>query len=156
MSPPANSVKASGVPSSNNPGSTTAGGHDTSGAGVATGSSPHSALPAPDLVIHAQTFDSDYNWPTELVLDRRKSNWHEWDRRLRLIVDQRGFRLYLNGTLPCPDITVHPVAAKNWTISDIALRGFILEHVSDHDYDTASIHPSSHGVYKALRDDHQI
>ena len=25
----------------------------------------------------------------------------------------------------------------------------------DHDYDTASIHPSSHGVYKALRDDHQ-
>lgn len=155
MSTPTNSVNASGVLGSINPGSATASGHDTSGGGVATSRSTPYVLLAPDLVIRAQIFDPDYNWPAGLVLDRGKSNWHEWDRRLHPIVDQRGFRRYLNGTLPCPDATVHPVAANNWTISDIALRGFILEHISDHDYDTAIIHPTSHGVYKALRDSHQ-
>ncbi|KAN0134593.1 hypothetical protein V8E53_007739 [Lactarius tabidus] len=106
-------------------------------------------------VIHAQTFNSDLNWPTDLILDKEKGNWEEWDRRLRIIVDQRGFRAYLNGTLPCPDASTYATAAYSWTVSDIALRAFILEHVSDHDYDIASAHPDSHGVYKTLRDSHQ-
>ena len=107
------------------------------------------------VVIQIQTFNSDSNWPKDLILDQVKGNWQEWDRRLRLVVDQRGFRPYLNGTLTCPDATLHPTAAYNWAISDVALRGFILEHVSDHDYNIASVHDNSHGVYTILRDSHQ-
>ena len=70
-------------------------------------------------------------------------------------MDQRGFGSYLNGTLPCPNATLYAGPAYSWTISDLALRAFILEHVSDHDYDVASVHPTSHGVYKVLRDTHQ-
>jgi hypothetical protein len=105
--------------------------------------------------MHAQTFNSDSNWPADLVLDRGKGNWQEWDRRLHIIADQRGFRAYLDGSLPCPDSSIHPAAAYSWTVSDVALRAFILEHISDHDYDIASVHPDSHGVYKTLRDSHK-
>ena len=114
-----------------------------------TGSTPAS------VVINVQTFNSDSNWPKDLILNHAKGNWQEWDQCLRLVVDQRGFHPYLNGTLPCPDATLHPTAAYNWATSDIALRGFILEHVSDHDYNIANIHDDSHGVYSTLRDSHQ-
>jgi hypothetical protein len=58
-------------------------------AATAAPSNPPSrgALPLADYVIHAQTFNSDSNWPVDLVLDSAKANWQEWDRRLRLIVD---------------------------------------------------------------------
>jgi hypothetical protein len=146
MSYPAALAAASGTPGST--GST--------GPGSIPGDiAVHSALPPADYVIPAQTFHSDSNWPADFVLDSVKANWQEWDRRLRLIVDQRGFGSYLNGTLACPDATKHAGSAYNWTISDLALRAFILEHVSDHDYDVASVYPNSHGVYKVLRDNHQ-
>ena len=119
-----------------------------------TGVTPVS-LPLSGIVIQTQTFNSDSNWPKDLILDHAKGNWQEWDRRLRLIVDQRGFHAYLNRTLPCPDATLHPTSAYSWTISNNALWGFILEHVSDHDYNLANIHPDLHSVYKTLRDSHQ-
>jgi len=128
----------------------------TSGTTGSSGANPSSrALPPADYIITAQTFSSDSNWPSDLVLDTVKANWQEWDRRLRLIVDQRGFGSYLNGTLPCPDASKHAGPAYSWTISDLALRAFILQHVSDHDYDVASLHQNSHDVYTTLRDKHQ-
>ena len=107
------------------------------------------------IVIQPQYFHSDPNWPATLILDKGKSNWEEWDRRLRLIADQRGFGPYLNSTLACPDPKMEPGNAYGWTISDAALHAFILEHVSYHEFDTASVHQSSHDVYTSLRNTHQ-
>ncbi|KAN0141407.1 hypothetical protein V8E53_000652, partial [Lactarius tabidus] len=120
--------------SATNPTSTTAGG--------ATGSSPD-AGGAPStggttvgtpIIINAQTFNSDSNWPSDLILDSAKGNWQEWDQCIHIIVDQHGFGAYLNGTIHCPDKTIHAAAAYSWSVSDLALRAFILEHVSDHNY----------------------
>jgi hypothetical protein len=52
-------------------------------------------------------------------------------------------------------MSIHPAAAYSWIVSDIALWVFMLEHVSDHDYDIASIQPNSHIVYKTLHNSHQ-
>ena len=40
-----------------------------------------------DLIVNEKAFASDPAWPPDLVLDRSKSNWDEWDRRLNLVVD---------------------------------------------------------------------
>ncbi|KAH9004081.1 hypothetical protein EDB86DRAFT_3072421 [Lactarius hatsudake] len=79
----------------------------------------------------------------------------EWDRRLNLIVNQRNFFYYLDGSFPCPDPAVHPNAALNWRLNDRALRAFILEHVSDAEYDVASLFTAARDVYDALRKMHE-
>jgi hypothetical protein len=112
-------------------------------------------LPPTRIVIHAQTFNSDCGWPEELKLDSAKGNWQEWDKRLRFLCDQRGFRLYLNGTLARPDESLHYEAACAWDMSDVALRGFINQHISDHDYEIVSELPTANKMYEALRDRHQ-
>ena len=91
-----------------------------------------------DVVINLQPFISDAAWPADLVLDRLKSNWEQWNRCLNLVVDQRHFSFYLDGTFSCPDEMAHPKAALNWKSNDRALRAFILEHVSNVDYGIAS------------------
>jgi transposase InsO family protein len=134
---------------------TTTGSTTTSATTGSTGTTSATVLPPPGIVIQTQTFHSDSNWPATLILDKGKGNWEEWDRRLRLIVDQRGFGPYLNGTLACPDAKAHPGSAFSWTLSDAALRAFILEHVAYHEYDIASAHQNSHDAYNALRNSHQ-
>ena len=89
------------------------------------------------------------------MLDRLKSNWEEWDRRLNLVVDQRHFSYYLDGSFTCPDPNVHPKAALNWKSNDRALRAFILEHVSNVEYGITSQHTLAHDVYDALRKTHE-
>jgi hypothetical protein len=119
---------------------------------TSTGNTPAptgGGLPA-DIVINQQNFTSDSAWPAELMLDRLLSNWVEWDRRLNLVVDQQHFSEYLDGSLPCPDASVHPKAARNWKSNNRALRAFILEHVSNFDYGLASVHINAHDVYEAL------
>ena len=121
----------------------------TGGAGTVPTGGPE------QIFIQYQTFTSDTSWPADLILDRRKSNWLEWDRRLNMIADQQCFTKYLNGTLPCPDPAVYAQSARNWKRSDRALRGFILEHISERDYETASVHAISHDLYIALCTVHQ-
>src|SRR6266571_5157681 len=104
-----------------------------------------------DVIINEKPFTSDSAWPKDLILDRTKSNWEEWDRRLNLVVDQRLYSLYLDGTFPCPDLAIHPKAALNWRLNDRALRGFILEHVSNVEYGIASRSALAHDVYTVLR-----
>src|ERR1700761_1863239 len=106
----------------------TAAGTGTTVTGTGTGTTNP---PSADYVILEKSFTSDPNWPADLKLDRVKSNWHEWDKRLHFIADQRGFGAYLRGTLPKPDSTTHPKAAQGWENNNLALRGFILEHISD-------------------------
>ena len=127
----------------------TTGATTTGGAGtVPTGSSEQ-------ITIQYQTFTSNTSWPADLILDRRKLNWLEWDRRLNMIANQRCFTEYLNGSLPCPDPTMYAQSARNWKRSDRALRGSILKHISERDYETASIHAVSHDLYIALWNVHQ-
>ena len=71
-----------------------------------------------------------------------------------MIVDQRCFGDYLAGTLTEPDSLLHPKAAQNWRNNNCALRAFILEHISDHDYNNANIHTNVHTVYETLRKSH--
>ena len=149
MSNPVDTANASGGTTA---GSTTGGTTAATGTGSTTGGT----VPSPSvIVIHHQTFTSDNSWPADLVLDRRKSNWHEWDRRLNIIVDQRGFAEYLDGTLLCPDETIYPQSALNWKRSNRALRGFILEHVSERDYEIVSPITNAHNLYETLRTTHQ-
>jgi hypothetical protein len=68
---------------------------------------------------------------------------------------QSWINVYLNGTLPCPDETLHAATAYSWLVSDQALHAFLLEHVSDNDYKVASIHPDAASIYKSLHDINQ-
>ena len=130
---------------------TTATGTGTTATGTGTGTAP----PSVDYVILEKSFTSDPNWPTDLKLDRIEANWHEWDKRLHFIADQRGFGSYLRGTLPKPDPALYPKAAQGWENNNLALRGFILEHISDNDYDSVRRHDNSHTVYETLRGIHE-
>jgi hypothetical protein len=155
MSDPANSATATGTSGTTNPASTTTGGTPATGGTSTTGGTPATGSAPTPVMIHALTFNSDSNWPADLILDSSKGNWQEWDRRIRTIVDQRGFCAYLNGTLPCPDETLHAAAAYSWSVSDQALCAFLLEHVSDNDYKVASVHDDSASVYNNLHDINQ-
>ena len=108
-----------------------------------------------DFVVYEKSFTSDPNWPTDLVLNHVKSNWYEWDRRIHFIADQRGFGAYLRGTFPKPDASLHLRAALSWDVNNLALRGFIIEHISDSDYDTVSALNNAHDIYKKLHSKHQ-
>src|ERR1700677_1089862 len=114
-----------------------------------------STLPPAKIVIQPLTFNSDCGWPVDLKLGSGKGNWQEWDKRLRFLFYQRGLRLYLEGTLPRPDESLYPEAACAWDTSDMALRGFIFQHISDHDYDIVSELASAHKIYDNLRNRHQ-
>ena len=120
----------------------------------ATGGSS-GGTPAPDFVVYEKSFTSDPNWPADLVLNHVKSNWYEWDRRIHFIADQRGFGAYLRGTFPKPDASIHPRASLSWDVNNLALRGFIIEHISDSDYDIVSSLDNAHDVYTKLRSRHQ-
>ena len=61
--------------------------------------------------VRASPREKHNTWPTDLHLDGLKCNWEEWNRRLNLVVDQRNFFYYLDGTFPCPDAVLHPRAA---------------------------------------------
>ena len=129
----------------------TGGGTSTTGGGTI----PTGTTPITDNFISDKTFYSDSSWPPDLVLDRLKSNWNEWNRRLRIIVDQRGFGTYLNGTLTCPDTALYPQSASSWQNNNLALRGFILEHISDEEFDSVESSVNAHDVYETLRKAHQ-
>ena len=135
------------------------------GTTVPSGAGPTTATPVtggssggtsvPDFVVYEKSFTSDPNWPADLVLNHVKSNWYEWDRRIHFIADQRGFGAYLRGTFPKPDATLHPRASLSWDVNNLALRGFIIEHISDSDYDSVSALDNAHDVYESLRSKHQ-
>src|SRR6266702_679518 len=127
-----------------------------SGPGVTpTGSGSTGPGGLTDVVINLQPFISNVAWPADLVLDHLKSNWEQWNRRLNLVIDQRHFSLYLDGTFSCPDETAHPKASLNWKSNDWALHAFILEHVSNIDYGIASRFTASHAIYDALCNTHE-
>lgn len=123
--------------------------------GGATGATGGSTCGSADIVIDLKPFLSHPTWPADLILDQRKYNWEEWNWRLNLLVDQRHFSNYLNGSFPCPDPAVHTEAARNWKLNDRALRAFILLHVSDADCDIASEFKLAHDVHDALRKNHE-
>jgi hypothetical protein len=107
------------------------------------------------MVIYALTFNSDSNWLPDLVLDSGKGNWQEWDQQICTIMDQHSFCAYLNGTLPCPNENLHAAAAYSWSVSDQAVRAYLLEHVSNNNYKIASVHPDAASVYNTLHDINQ-
>ena len=116
---------------------------------------PKSSTKTANEIIFPLTFTADSGWPSDLILDDQKGNWEEWDRRLRAVCDQRGFRRYLNGTVPRPDETQDPEDACAWDTCDIALKGFILLHISNHDYELAEPQPTAQLAYSVLRDKYQ-
>ena len=127
----------------------------TTGATMTSGATTVPTGGLEQITIQYQTFTSDTLWLADLILDHCKSNWLEWDHCLNMIANQRRFAEYLNGTLPCPDPTLYVQSARNWKRSNRALRGFILKHISERDYETASVHAISHNLYVALQMVHQ-
>lgn len=109
----------------------------------------------PEIIIHYQTFTSDNSWPPDLILDCHKLNWLEMDHCLNMLANQQCFSKYLDGTLACPNPVTNAQLAMNWKRSDHALWGLILEHISERDYEAASVHAISHDLYVALCVVHQ-
>ncbi|KAH8997361.1 hypothetical protein EDB92DRAFT_1813816 [Lactarius akahatsu] len=112
------------------------GGTPTSGSG---GASTGGSGSTTDVIINPQPFTPDLAWPTDLLLDRHKSNWEEWNRRLNLIIDQRNFFHYLDGSFPCPD----PAGPSQRAARDVydALRKM---------HENFGLHPQVHIMREAL------
>lgn len=113
-----------------------------------------SAIIPGDIVITERSLPPDSIWPADLTLDRLRSNWQEWSRRLNFATDRQGFTESLDGSIPCPDPT-HPRACQIWRFNDRALRAFIFERISDLDYDAVCDLTDSHSVYEKLRERHE-
>jgi hypothetical protein len=107
------------------------------------------------ILRYEKPFPSDPGWPADLTLDQTKANWLEWDRKINTIIDQRLYGNYLDGTLQCPDATVHPKVAMIWNMNNRALRAFLCKHISDNNYGVASPHANAHDAYEAIRANHQ-
>ncbi|KAH8976866.1 hypothetical protein EDB92DRAFT_1823048 [Lactarius akahatsu] len=133
------------------------GGAPAGGPGGNPGGAPAGGpTPADDVIINPQGFIGDASWPKDLILDRHKSNWREWNHRLLLVTDQRLFSHYLDGSFPRPDPTTHPKAAIHWRVTDRALCAFILEHVAEAEYDVADALDMAHDVYETLCKMHEF
>ena len=52
-------------------------------------------------------------------------------------------------------MALYPQLASSWQINNLALRGFILEHISDEDFDSVESSVDAHDVYETLRKAHQ-
>lgn len=129
---------------------------DTSGGGETMGTPTGGATGgSADIVIDLKPCLYHPTWPADLILDRTKYNWEEWNRRLSLFVAQQHFSNYLDGSFPCPDPAVHTEAARNWKLNDRSLRAFILLHISDDDVDIASQFMVAHDAHDALRKIHE-
>jgi hypothetical protein len=68
--------------------------------------SPAASPLSHDEVLITQVIVFDPTWPSDLILDLEKSNWHVWNHQIRLLADKFGAQGWLMGTLPCPDATV--------------------------------------------------
>jgi len=113
-------------------------------------SHPHTAI-GPGGIIFSERQIGDISWPSDLILDVKLGNWLEWSRRLTLLADRIHLSGYLEGTLPCPDISLYPAAHDVWMGNDGSLRAFILEHVTSDEFDVASTFDTSHAVFEGLR-----
>ena len=52
-------------------------------------------------------------------------------------------------------MTLHPRAPISWDVNNLALCGFIIEHISDNNYDIVSTLNNAHDVYNRLCSKHQ-
>ena len=50
---------------------------------------------------------------------------------------------------------LYPQLASSWHINSLALLGFILEHISDEDFDSVESSVDTHDVYETLHRAHQ-
>src|ERR1700690_2616577 len=69
------------------------------------------------------------NVPTNMVtielLDKSKNNWTRWRRVVLQCLQYVGLSEYIHGTIPCPDPTQEPRAARNWHITNGAVVAFL-------------------------------
>ena len=98
----------------------------------------------------------DSLWPADHWLDREKSNWDEWSRRMRLFAAGRGLAKWLDGTLKLPDQETYPEAHQIWKMNDGALSAFIFGNISEGDYLAVSHLQESHSVFEELRKRHSL
>jgi len=97
----------------------------------------------------------DSTWPANLILDRSKSNWEDWNLCLSYVVDRQAFIKWLDGSIPCPDLILHTRGAQIWKINDQALWAFILEHISRINLDFVCRLGTAHEVYEKLHKCHK-
>ena len=132
---------------------------DTSGSQTAnTAVTSGNNTTGPGSILLTERYFSDSSWPRDMVLDLNKSNWPEWNKCLTLAASRQGFSSWLNGTLPCPDVNTSPRAHWIWNGSDESLRSFILEYISNIDYEglgALAQNGSAHAVYVALKQRHE-
>jgi gag-polypeptide of LTR copia-type len=113
-----------------------------------------SPLPHNEVLI-TQVIISDPTWPTDLVLDLEKSNWHAWNHQIRLLADKFGVRGWLMGTLSCPDTTANLRAHHIWETTDLSLCAFILQHIAPLEFDEVKNLATSHAVFEHLHGRHE-
>jgi transposase InsO family protein len=111
----------------------------------------------PGNVLMPERFMTDPSWLKDLTLDISKSNWTQWCRQLRISANEQGFSRYLDGTLKCPNVNVHPTAHWIWDNNNRSLRAFILRHISPDDYELVEPIESNgtHAMFQKLRKRHE-
>ncbi|KAL7277877.1 hypothetical protein ACG7TL_008824 [Trametes sanguinea] len=80
-------------------------------------------------------------FPTALILDTDRNNWHEWRRKvLDNLTLSGGLHKHLRADFPCPDASLFPLAATSWRENDNHVLAYIhmqsppaeVKHMDDH------------------------
>ncbi|OSC99787.1 hypothetical protein PYCCODRAFT_1469919 [Trametes coccinea BRFM310] len=80
-------------------------------------------------------------FPTVLILDTDRNNWHEWRRKvLDNLTLSGGLHKHLRADFPCPDASLFPLAATSWRENDNHVLAYIrmqsppaeVKHMDDH------------------------
>jgi hypothetical protein len=109
----------------------------------------------PDDIPYTVQYINDNAWPADFELDIDLGNWPIWSCRVSLLADRQGFTGWLTGTLARLDKSLHAKAHHIWGVNDVSLRAFLLSHVSQRDYDNASVFDTAHSVFAELRKTHE-
>ena len=151
---PTNAAANVAVPQAGSaPASTAPAQSSASASGIQTSSSTSHNFAGDPL--NTVQYINDPAWPSDLRLDRDKSNWKKWSHRIKIICDRQGFTDWLDNTFPIPDPITENRAHRIWTINDRSLRAFLVENISDLDYKAVCDIPTSRGVYAELRNRHE-
>jgi len=145
------SSSLSPAPSTQQPQSPSSGIQTSSSNGVPQQSAPASSQFVAGDPLNTMQYINDPAWPTDLRLDRSRCSWIEWSQRLKLICDRQGFTDWLDVAFPPPDPTTEPRAHRVWTVNDRSLKAFILQNISQQDYEAVCNLPDSRTVFAELR-----
>jgi len=121
--------------------------------GQLTSNSNPLAWPA-DLLL-TERFITNPHWPVKLQLDLDTGNWEEWSHCMCIIVQNQGFRHWLDGTFAQPDLSTSPGRHYMWQLNDDSLKAFLFHTISHTECKLIKDLPMANAVWNTLRIRHE-